>query len=875
MKKIYTLFLALCTVLLFSQKQAGYKEYFMEGSYLLLENEPEKALENFEKAYTFDSTSANINYLLGVAYMESPSDKRKAERHLEIAVQNISNKYKSDDYKEKSAPPLAQYYYAKALHLNYKFDQALDELEAFKTTVNPKDLEYVKMVEREITAGKLAKQMTAYPLNVKIANLGENINSPYPDYSAVLSGDERTIIFTTRRPENTGNMKDSDGSEFEDIVVSYKDDKGNWSKPVPLGINTIGHEASINLSADGQTLIVYKNEAGGENPAGNGNLYYTVFDGKDWASLQEFGSDVNTLYMESHACLSADGNVLFFSSERPGGLGGKDIYRCIKLPHGKWSKALNMGPEINTEYDEDGGFIHPDGRTFYFASNGHQSMGGFDILYAILNEENKFSDVTNIGYPINTTDDDLFFVTSPDAKRGYFASAKEGGMGDKDIYQITFEKTRETYLALFKGQILAAEGNNLPDNISIVVTDKESNEVVGVYRPKLVNGTFSTILPPGKEYNFSYQANEGGEFYSEDVFVSNEYAYQEIKREVSLEPVIVGQKIKAVKNTIVLNTIVLDNYKDKKPIAGAKITVEEQGAGKQVFTCNDAGAYNGIVLLANRKYSLFAEVLGVTSETSTINTQGADIAKSLNEIIYMEKKAKAQPSKNILLDIAVKHPNTKKSVSMVNITLTDESGAKTELVTDEKGLLKAIALVPEMKYKVLAYKDNFASNIETFKTGKDGKLTRIPKTIMLAYEAPIVAGNLDKDTSAANVGAANRYEFHFGYGFSTIDQNDSNFKNFIDYAVALSKEQAQISISIDGSASHVPMRKAGGNPKLAETRAEDFKTLITNALAAKGLSASKIKFSLNSSVNGPEYRGDYISNRKVYQKYQFVRAKIH
>ena len=294
---------------------------------------------------------------------------------------------------------------------------------------------------------------------------------------------------------------------------------------------------SINLTPDGQTLIVFKNDAGGKNPEGDGNLYYTTYDGKDWSLLKEFGSNVNSTYMESHACLSADGNVLFFASERPGGFGGKDIYRCIKLPNGKWSKALNMGPIINTENDEDGGFIHPDGQTFFFASNGPKSMGGYDIMFATLNEDNKFTNVTNIGYPINTTEDDVFYVTSPDGKRGYFSSAKPGGFGEEDLYQISLTETKETFLALFKGQIIPAEGEELPDNINIVVTDKESNEVIGTYRPKLVNGTFTTILPPGKEYNFSYQTDNNEEFYNEDVFVTSDVSYQEIKREVSLEPV--------------------------------------------------------------------------------------------------------------------------------------------------------------------------------------------------------------------------------------------------------------------------------------------------------------------------------------------------
>lgn len=530
-----------------AQKKPSYKDYFEEGTYLLSEDNMAQALQNFEAAYKIDSTSANINYMLGICYLSSARQKSRAEEHLQRAVTNISKAYQPDMATEKTAPPLALFYYGKALHINYKFDEALEQYEKFSQYISPKDKEWKKMVEKEKQAASIAKTLVANPINIKITNMGDSINSEYPEYSAVLSADERMMIFTTDRPNTTGGMRTENGRYFDDIVVSYKDDEGRWSKPVSLSsnVNTPGHEGSINLTPDGQTLIIFKNIPDVRNPEGNGNIYYSTFDGKDWSSLQDFGSDVNTEYWESHACLSTDGNVLFFSSERPGGFGGKDIYRCVKLPNGKWSKALNMGEAINTEYDEDGAFIHPDGQTFFFSSNGPKTMGGYDVMFAILNEDNMFSNATNMGYPINTTDDDIFYVTSPDGKRAYFSSAKEGGYGDNDIYQITMPQFRETFLALFKGQIIPAPGDELPEGISIIVTDKQSNEMVGTYRPRPINGTFTTILPPGKEYHFSYQTEDGTEFYAEDVFVSNDMAYQEIRREIGLEPVtLTGKSIK-------------------------------------------------------------------------------------------------------------------------------------------------------------------------------------------------------------------------------------------------------------------------------------------------------------------------------------------
>lgn len=885
MKIFYSFIFILCSLFVSAQtKPANYKDYFLEGSFQLLEGDADKAQTNFELAYQLDSTSANINYMVGVCYLQNPLFKTQAEPFLEQAVKNISKNYRTDDASELAAPPLAFFYYGQALHVNYKFEEALAKYEEFKKYVDPKDKEYSKMVEKEIVTSKLAKDAASQPLNVQITNLGDSINSPFPEYSAVLSADERMIIYTTKRNTTTGGQKTENGKYFEDIVVSYMDDKGNWSKPTSLSqnVNTFGHEASINLTPDGQTLIVFRNDASTKNPeVGDGNIYYTTFDGKDWSPLKDFGSNINTPFQESHACLSADGNVLFFASERPGGYGGKDIYRCIKLPNLKWSKALNMGPLINSEYDEDGGFIHPDGQTFFFASNGPKSIGGFDIFFATLNEDNKFSNVTNIGYPINTTEDDIFYVTSPDGKRGYFSSAKPGGFGDNDIYRITIAESKETFLALFKGQLIPAEGETLPDNIQIIVTDKQTNEIIGTYRPKLVNGTFSTILPPGKEYNFSYQTDTGEEFYNEDVFVSNDVSYQEIKREVTLEPVRLVGKIKVSSKSIALNTIVLKDSRNKKQIAGAKITLEEQGGPIQFFDSNAEGKYDGIILQPEKKYTLYAEAESKKSATVEISTIGTKSAKIINQVIYLEGRPEKFTSKELLLDVIVKHPKTKKPAANASITLTDADGVKYETNTDAKGIAKGIELTPKTKYFVVAYKDGFISEVETFSTGAISEGKTYTENLFVAFEdssanatsAVATKTAVSHTSETVKVLSATDYEFYYKYGRKVINENDQTWINFIENVVDLTKKRAIVTITIKSSASRVPSRTRGGNPKLAQIRGKNLEKLILSSLAEKGIDKKQVKFVKTASVGGPKYRGDWKVGRKKYEKHQFVKAR--
>lgn len=632
MKKHYLFIVALLlgvNVIKAQMPTGKYSDYFREGMFLLGEENYDMALKNFLEAYKLDSSSANINFNIGYCYLSSSMNKGLAESYLAKSIKNVSKNYNSDNPNEKSAPPLAYFYYGKALHINYKFDEASTQYDFFEQNF-ARDKETKKDVAFFKSRTANAKEIVAAPVNVKIENMGDSINSSYPDYSPVLSADEVTLIYTTRRNTSTGGDKTPDGLYFEDIVVSYKDENGIWSSPKSLGqfVNTNGHEASVNLTPDGQTLIVYRDDGG------NGNVYFSTWDGKDWSVLQTFGSDVNTKYWESHACLTADNNTLYFVSDRPGGYGGRDIYRAIKLPNGTWSKALNVGPIINTKYDEDGPFIHPDGITLIFASVGHKSMGGFDLFASTIETDKTFSEPQNLGYPINTTDDDVFFVTSPDGKRGYFSSAKDGGLGEKDIYKMSIPDAKEKPLALFKGSILPADGEKLPDDLEIIVTNKETGDVVGRYRPK-ENGTFATILPPNKNYNFSYQS-KGEEFYNEDLFVSDDVTYQEIKKEINLEPISLLGTVKAKGKSVLLNTVVLNNAKDKRPVPNAKITLSEKDGSDISFDVNDKGKNDGTSLSLEKSYKIFAELNGKKSAISSFNTIGLKTGKSITQVLYLD-----------------------------------------------------------------------------------------------------------------------------------------------------------------------------------------------------------------------------------------------
>lgn len=856
MKKILLAFFTVVFLSAQAQLPTGsYKDYFKEGSFLMLEENYDLALRNFLRAYEMDSSSANINYNVGVCYLKSANEKAKAEYYLTKAVTKIDKNYKMDDANEKAAPPLAHYYYGQALHINYRFDDAVAQYDKFAAYIGndkgwKKDLEYFRK------QSAFAKEVVAAPINVQISNMGDSINSEYPEYSPVLSADERTMIYTTRRPSSTGGEKTPDGAFFEDIVVSYKDDKGKWTKPVALSsnVNTNGHEASINLSPDGQTLIVFRDDGG------NGNIYYSTWNGKTWTSLQEFGSDINTKAWESHACISNDGNTIYFVSDRPGGFGGRDIYRCVKLPNGKWSKALNVGPVINTEYDEDGAFMHPDGKTFFFASKGHKSMGGFDLMFSILDEDNKFTEPFNLWHPINTPDDDVFYSTSPDGKRAYYSSAKEGGFGEKDIYMISIPGQSEKPLALFRGQIVAAEGETLPEDITIVVREKNTGEIVGTYRPKIVNGTFSTILPPGKEYNFSYQS-EGNEFFNEDVYVTNDLSYQEIRKEINLEPVKLLGKVKVKDQGIFLNVVVLNNSKDKKPVPNAKITVTDKANAVQNHNTDDKGKKDNIELAAENTYAIMAEEGGKKSAVSNISTMGVKGSKNYTQLLYLDgKKASLY---NLTLNVLVlNNAKSKKPVANANVVLMGNDGSKYEGVTDDKGMLNNIPLDADVNYDLSANSGDVSSE-KTYLSTNNTKANKVYKKTLFV------------DGGSNTKLPATQYEFYFKYNKHRVDSMQETWTAFVDRLVEISKKRT-INISIEASASKVPcMIVFKNNNELAAARATITMNKIKDAVAAKGGDVSKLKFSKRSAVQGPAWHNDHLERREVFEKYQYVKVKAN
>jgi len=396
---------------------------------------------------------------------------------------------------------------ARAFHLNYKFDEALAQIEIYKTKkkkLNPKETEAVSLLTDYCNNAKI---LVANPLPAKIQNIGKPLNTEGSEYVPIISSDEETMVYTYAGDSSIGgrqnyfNEPDKYGMYYEDVYITRKKN-GQWQKGHGIGptINTKDHDAAVSLSADGHTLFIYK-----DNRSNSGDLYVSYLEGNTWSVASALPGDVNQMLSWEGSCsLSSDGRTLFFVSDKKGGYGGRDLYKATLQADGSWGNVMNLGEKINTRYDDDAPFIHPDGRTLIFSSSGHNSMGSYDIFRCKLNlADSTWGAPENLGYPINSPDRDSYYVLSADGKHGYYASGKEDGEGLQDIYMVTPGMPGfEPALALVKGVITI---NNNPVEAELRVEVPSKGAVYANVRSNAEKGNYLVNLPAGNNYKLVFK----------------------------------------------------------------------------------------------------------------------------------------------------------------------------------------------------------------------------------------------------------------------------------------------------------------------------------------------------------------------------------
>ncbi len=520
---------------------------FEEGYNLAMKREDDKAIIKLEEALKIEPRFGEAYALLGEIYIDK-KDYIKAEQYYTQLIELNEKRY-------------AVYYstLGDILMKQEKFSQAAKAIQAYLEKAEPKKAmadKYVGLLRR----CEVAAYLMEHPVPFSPVNLGDQINSAFSEYHPSMPADGSYIIYTVREKSESAHCRSMDGT-FEDFYISTMGENG-WTKRVNLGppVNSDCNEGAANVSPDGRFMFFAANNRKVRDESMD--IYLVEKKGNQWSVPVNLESPINTDAFESQPSFSSDGKTLYFVSNRPGGLGGNDIWYSVKQSDGSWSNPINLGPPVNTVGNEISPFIHPDGITLYFCSDGHEGMGGYDFFIARKDPASSlFSEPQNLGYPINTVADERSLIISADGTRGYFASNQLGGMGQYDLYMFEIpQSVRPKPVTYMKGKVIDRK-TRLPLQASFQLIDVESGNVVVESVSDPVNGEFLVSIPPDKKYALNVSKN-GYLFFSESYDVKPNDSLRPFLVDIPLQPIEVGGSV--VLKNVYFNTDKFDLLNDSK-----------------------------------------------------------------------------------------------------------------------------------------------------------------------------------------------------------------------------------------------------------------------------------------------------------------------
>jgi len=417
------------------------KQDFADGEFFLAQEEYEEALFTFTKVYNAGyEDNANINYRIGICLLQIPGRKTEAIPYLEKAVTSITERYNEGSFKETSAPPDAHLYLGNAYRINHEFERSCEQYLLFDEYVGTEgDIQSV-FAAQQVKSCTNAVVAINDPVNFTTGNLGQLNQTHNKMYNLVVSHDLQTMAFMGRNPFYSG------------VYVSRKEGDV-WKKP--LGINpsimSEGNMDVVGLSADGNVMLLAVTDPF------SSNLYTSRFADKRWYPAESMGKPINSKFFESHASFSPDMKKLYFTSNRNESIGAMDIFVSELTADSTWGEPVNLGPTINTQLNEETPTISPDGKRLYFSSQGHNSIGGFDVFYSELQEDGSWGEPVNLGYPLNSTDDDFTITPS--------------GYQNQEDVKFLFANSEEEQHALFKFEMIPEDATPVP--VPFGLTEKE------------------------------------------------------------------------------------------------------------------------------------------------------------------------------------------------------------------------------------------------------------------------------------------------------------------------------------------------------------------------------------------------------------------
>ncbi|MGM0528898.1 MAG: TolB family protein [Bacteroidota bacterium] len=529
-------------------------EIFVEAESHYLFSEYELANPLYLILDDYMAGNANIKFKIGNCYLHIPDEKTKAIPYLQEAVQNASYDAKPESFRETRAPLEAYFALASAYRINYEFQKALETyVELKKLMTEEQMLRNADFIDQQINACHNALSFLDYPVRFDKQNLGPDINLGSMNVYPAISGDGNTLVYTEKRG-------------LENTIYYLKKEEGEWGTPVEITSQLGGERdiASNSLNMNGTELYLYKNDNF------DGNIYVSYLENGSWSEIKKLNRNINTRFYESHACISPGGNKLYFTSNRPGGEGGLDIYISEKNSKGQWGKAKNIGPVINTAFNEDAPFISNDGTVLYFSSEGHKNMGGYDIFSSKYLGD-AWGSPTNVGYPINTPDNDLFFNPVNNGQNAYYSMTD--GYKEKDIFYLDIkEKLIPTYE--IKGIVSLSDTTvEFDDNYTVLLFSETVKDTIDIAYPNKTTGYYSFRVEPD-DYSITYKGL-GYLTVRENLTIQQDHPNKEEIIDVILEPdpnyvaesvkkmdFSKVQEVKAIDSSILITDVIVRDVSD-------------------------------------------------------------------------------------------------------------------------------------------------------------------------------------------------------------------------------------------------------------------------------------------------------------------------
>ena len=862
---LYNLIYLLSISIVHSQNSKDLNLKIQGANQLMIEKKYSIAKDLWLEIVELQPKNANINYKTGVCLMESSNSKLESLKYLKVAAEKINKYYSPFDNTITTAPIEANFYLGKSYHINELQDSAIKYLNKFKDLASKKhylkseNLRLIKWCEnRKIIADNSE--------NHKILNEFKNTNTAYDDFNPLVSKDGNTIIFSSNKIMSGDKNKEifeiSSGNHFTDMYIIYKDLKNEfWMDSKLLKFSKTKTNQIVLGKSNDIEKVYFTN--GDENSKGINTISYSRKK-QNFSYAKEFldlsGFNISSLM------ITDDGQNLYFSSSKSGGYGGEDLWVCVR-ENNSWSKPSNMGASINSEHDEICPFLHADGKTFFYSSNGEKSIGGYDVFSCQKESDQIWNNSKNIGTPINTVNNEIYFSTSSDGKKAYYSSTNS--QQNLDIYSVTINKPYSKPVLLLTGYIDKGNSENLEHNFKIKLTNTDLEVKPIFYEPNKYNGTYSFDIEQCYQYDIQYYKSlilKSGKVKEVLIHQKSIKAPCELIEGVTIKLPLINQKGELIKdnNYEIAKDNIVESFNEKNKKYSFKEIINTENKLIALLLLDEDGNIVDRAILTPDGFKF--EILNSSSKY-TFKLENFPDSLELSDIPFMliEEGKETLIHGDFVKNNTFKYLNDFRTFKFKELVGLNNPLFKVYLI-DDNGTIIHEGLLTEngFKFEILSSNTQYKFKLENFPENLN--ISEIPIEIVNHNETLFIMGDFSKKNEFLLP------KIHFKKTFQTNEYDISNHPDFLEFmklALQKIKENGKVKLEIVGSASRIPSTKFKNNTELAKLRIEKGKKIIYDYLDSKNISRNSFQIIKEEAiVSGPEYNYQ-TKDKSIYYKYQY------